>query len=108
VGLTEAAAREAGHDVSVARYDYSTDARVQIAGQGGGTLKIVYQTDSHRVLGVHALVEGSSDLIGEAALMVTAGLSLEAVAAAIHPHPTLTESFGVTAIATLAAGVSGD
>ena len=47
---------------------------------------------------MHALVEGAADLMGEAALAVRHGLTLEQVAAAIHPHPTLTEAFGVAAL----------
>ncbi len=102
VGLTEAMARTAGLDVGVARYDYSVDARAQIAARDAGLLKIVYEKDSRRVVGVHALVEGAGELMGEAAVLVAQGLPLEAVAAAIHPHPTLTESFGVAARAALA------
>jgi len=41
--------------------------------------------------------------MGEAALLVRSGLPLEAIAGAIHPHPTLTESFVLAARAALAA-----
>jgi dihydrolipoamide dehydrogenase len=103
VGMTEAQAQESGIDFDVARYDYIQDARAQIAGRDDGLLKIIYERDSHRVIGVHALVEGADDLMGEAALAVKAGVPLEEVAGAIHPHPTLTESFGFAARAAMAA-----
>lgn len=102
VGLTEAQARASGVDVAVATYDYAQDARAQIAGRDSGLLKIVYARDSRQVLGVHALVEGADDLMGEAAIAIAAGLSIEALAGAIHPHPTLSESFGLAARAALA------
>jgi len=102
-GLTEAQAAKNGVEVSVARYDFAQDARAQIGGHDHGLLKIVYEKGSRRVVGVHVLVEGAADLMGEAALLVRSGLPLEAIAGAIHPHPTLTESFVLAARAALAA-----
>ncbi|HUX31838.1 MAG TPA: NAD(P)/FAD-dependent oxidoreductase [Thiobacillus sp.] len=102
-GLTEAQAVKAGIEVRVARYDFAQDARAQIGGHDNGLLKIIYDKSSRRVIGVHALVEGAADLMGEAALLVRAGLPLEAIAGAIHPHPTLTESFVMAARTALAA-----
>ena len=102
-GLTEAAAREAGIEVEIARYDFQQDARSQISGWDTGMLKIVFEKTSHKVLGVHALTEGADALMGEAALLVKAGLPLEAIAGAIHPHPTLSESFVQAARSALAA-----
>ncbi len=92
-GLTEAQAKAAGMDVGVARYNFKQDARAQIAGNDSGILKIVFDKASAKVIGVHALVEGAGELMGEAALLVKAGLPIQAIAGAIHPHPTLNESF---------------
>ncbi|APZ44000.1 dihydrolipoyl dehydrogenase family protein [Acidihalobacter ferrooxydans] len=97
-GLTEDAAHAAGLEVAVAEYDYRIDARAQISGDAFGRLRLVYRKDDRRIVGVHALVEGAADLMGEAALIVRHGLTLEQVGAAIHPHPTLTEAFGLTAL----------
>ena len=92
-GLTEVQAKEAGIDFGVARYDFKQDARAQIAGRDTGMLKIVFEKTNRKVIGVHVLVEGAGDLMGEAAVLVKAGLPLDAIAGAIHPHPTLAESF---------------
>lgn len=102
-GLTEEAARTAGIETAVAEYDYHVDARAQIADETLGRLRIVHREDDHRILGVHVLVEGAADLMGEAALAVRNGLTLEQMAASIHPHPTLTEAFGLAARNVLAA-----
>ena len=56
-------------------------------------LKIVFDKSNRKVVGVHVLVEGAGDLMGEAAVLIKTGLPLEAIAGAIHPHPTLAESF---------------
>ena len=55
------------------------------------------------MLGVHILVEGAASLLGEGALAVAAGIPIDAVAAAIHPHPTLSESMGFAAREVLAS-----
>ncbi len=96
-GLTEEAARAAGLDVGVAEYDYRGDARTQISGDAFGRLRIVYRRGDRSIVGIHVLVEGAADIMGEAALAVRHGLTLEQFAAAIHPHPTLTEAMGVAA-----------
>ena len=92
-GLTEQQAKQAGLNYQVARYDYKQDARAQIAGRADGLLKIIFDTDSSRVVGVHIMVEGAGELMGEAALLIKTGVPIEVIAAAIHPHPTLAESF---------------
>ena len=97
-GLTETEAQAAGHDVGVAEYDYMIDARAQISADAEGLLRIIFDRVTRRILGVHVLVEGAADLMGEAALAVRLGLTLEQMASAIHPHPTLTEAFGVAAM----------
>ncbi len=97
-GLTEEAARAAGLDVRVAEYDYRGDARAQIGGDPFGRVRIVYRVGDRRVVGIHVLVEGAADLMGEAALVVRHGLTLDQISAAIHPHPTLSEALGQTAL----------
>ena len=106
-GLTEKQAREQGIEYEVARYDFRQDARAQIMDQAEGLLKILFERDSRKVIGVHALVEGAGELMGEAALLVRAGLPIELIAGAIYPHPTLTESFAVAVRAALASRARG-
>lgn len=103
VGLTEEAAKAAGEDVAVAEYDYRIDARAQISGDAFGRLRLVYRRSDHVVLGIHALIEGAADLMGEAALVVRNAMTLEQIASSIHPHPTLNEAFAVAAMTALAA-----
>ena len=102
-GLTESEARAAGHDVGIARYDYRGDARAQVSGHPEGFLKLVYDKASRAVLGVHILADGAASLLGEGALAVATHVPIEAVAGAIHPHPTLSELMGLAAREVLAA-----
>ena len=101
-GLTESEARAAGHTVGIARYDYRTDARAQVSGHPEGMLKIVYDDKTRAVLGVHILAEDAAPLLGEGTLAVSAHVPVEALAMAIHAHPTLAELMGNAARAALA------
>ena len=101
-GLTEEAARERGWKVAVAEYDYRVDARAQISFGGVGLVRLVYREDDGVIVGVHALVENASELMGEAAAIVRNGLTLQDVALSIHPHPTLTEGFRLAALEAMA------
>ena len=102
-GLTESEARAAGHDIGIARYDFRADARAQVSGHPEGLLKLVYDKTGRAVLGVHILAEGAATLLGEGALAVGSKIPLEAMAAAIHPHPTLSESMGMAAREAIAS-----
>jgi pyruvate/2-oxoglutarate dehydrogenase complex dihydrolipoamide dehydrogenase (E3) component len=81
-----------------------SEARAQVSGHAEGMLKLVYDKASGAVLGVHVLAEDAASLVGEGALAAGAGIPVEALAAAIHSHPTLSESIGTAARETLAAG----
>jgi dihydrolipoamide dehydrogenase len=102
-GLTEEQARVLEYKVETAVYDYAVDARAQVAEAIEGRLKFVYES-SGRILGVHILADGAADLMGEAALIVRNGITIAEVASSIHPHPTLTESFGFLARKILMPG----
>ncbi len=101
-GLTESEARAAGHKVGIARYDYRTDARAQVSGHPEGMLKIVYDDATRAVLGVHILAADAAPLLGEGTLAVSAHVPMEALAMAIHAHPTLSELMGIAAREALA------
>jgi dihydrolipoamide dehydrogenase len=101
-GMTESEARAAGHDVDVARYDFRADARAQVAGHAEGILKLVYDRATNALLGVHMLGDGAASAMGEAALALGMGATLDALALSIHPHPTLNESFEMAARSALA------
>lgn len=92
-GIIEKQAKQKNIDYGVASYDFAQDARAQIMGEAEGLLKIIFDKQSRKVIGVHVMIEGAGELMGEAALLVRAGLPVELIAGAIHPHPTLTESF---------------
>lgn len=94
VGLSMDQARERGYDPAEIKVPMSIEAKAMINNETHGMIKIVADKPSHRIVGVHFLADHADTLIGEAVMMVSAGLTLDQVAEAIHPHPTQTELFG--------------
>jgi dihydrolipoamide dehydrogenase len=98
VGLTEAQAREHGHDVVTTKVPLSAIGKAVILGEPSGFAKIVAAKDGP-ILGVHFIGPRVTELVAEGMLAVGWEALPEEVAALIHPHPTLTESFGEAALA---------
>jgi dihydrolipoamide dehydrogenase len=94
VGLSAEQAKAGGLDPVEAKMPMSLDAKAMMTGEKDGFIKIVADKKSKRIVGVHFLADHADTLIGEAVLMVSAGLTLDQIARAIHPHPTQTELFG--------------
>jgi len=96
-GLTEDEAIRVGRKIITGRYDYSFDAKAQINGRPFGYLKFVVDRKTLQILGVHIFTKGAPGISGEAALIVSMGATLKDVSEAVHPHPTMTEGFGLLA-----------
>ncbi len=94
VGMSKEQSKAAGHDPVEVKTLVRIDAQAMIKGEDHGLVKLVVDKNSRVILGVHMLADHCDTLIGEAVLMVTAGLTVDQVAWAIHPHPTQTEMFG--------------
>jgi dihydrolipoamide dehydrogenase len=93
VGLTEAQARERGHDVVVENLDMRAIGKANIVGESG-LVKLVAGADGGPVLGIHLIGPHVTDLIAEAMLITNWEAAATDVAALIHPHPTLSEAIG--------------
>jgi dihydrolipoamide dehydrogenase len=98
VGLTEAQARERGHDVETKSLNLQLLAKANIVGEGG-VCKVVTTAGGGPVLGVHLIGPHVTDLISEAMLITNWEAAPVDVAALIHPHPTLSEIIGETMLA---------
>jgi pyruvate/2-oxoglutarate dehydrogenase complex dihydrolipoamide dehydrogenase (E3) component len=89
VGLTEAQAREAGHDVGAATSGFS-GGKARAWGQERGVVKAVVDRASRRILGAHVLAYHAADLIHPVVVAMEAG-SADPLLSAVHIHPTLGE-----------------
>jgi len=98
VGLTETQAREVGHAVRSDEVLFRTLGKAQVIGDIAGQAKIVSETRTGQVLGVHIIGPHATELIAEGTLAVNKGLTVEDLAGTIHAHPTLAEIIGETAL----------
>jgi len=93
-GLTETAARVAGRPVTVAQYPWQASGRAVAVGRTDGLTKWILDPDTHRVLGAGIVGAGAGELIAEAVLAIEMGTTIRDIAETIHPHPTLSETWG--------------
>ena len=103
IGKTEAQAREAGLDIAVGKFPFNVNGKAAGAGHLDGFIKVITNKargEHDRIVGVHAIGYGVTDLIAEMSLAITSEATAHDVLAAIHPHPTLSEvMFEATAVA---------
>jgi dihydrolipoamide dehydrogenase len=92
VGLTEAQARAAGHEVKVTQFPFSANPRALTLGETEGLVRLVCELGTGRLLGVHILGPRATDLIAEGALAVQLGATADDLAWTTHGHPTLPEA----------------
>ena len=96
-GLTEASAAVAGRTVTVARFPWGASGRALTLDRPEGVTKLVLEPESGQVLGVGLVGAGAGELIAEGVVAVEKGLTAADLAGAIHPHPTVSETFAEAA-----------
>jgi dihydrolipoamide dehydrogenase len=103
LGLTEAQAKERGHDVVVGRFPFRASGKAMAMGDTDGFIKLVVDRESRAVLGYNMIGHGVTELLGEAALGTVLETTPAELGYAVHAHPTLSEALKEAALA-----VSGD
>ena len=101
VGLTEEAARAAGHDLRVGMFPFAANSKANILGDLTGFAKVVAEARYGEILGVHIVGPHATDLIAEAVVALEHEATLESLARSVHPHPTLSEAVAEAALAGL-------
>jgi mercuric reductase len=101
IGLTESEAQEDGYDVGVVRHPLPAVTRAQYLGLKHGLYKVVYDLSDRRVLGVHVVSRGASDIVGTLAVALPLGITVDDLARMHHVYPSFSE--GLKAAAEQAA-----
>jgi dihydrolipoamide dehydrogenase len=101
VGLTEEAAREAGHDIEVGVFPWSANGRALTGGESDGFVKVIRDKRYSEILGAHIVGPHATELIAEFVVGRHLESTVEEMDRAIHPHPTLSEAVGEAALAAL-------
>jgi pyruvate/2-oxoglutarate dehydrogenase complex dihydrolipoamide dehydrogenase (E3) component len=97
VGLTEREAREAGHDVDVVKHPLSAVTRAQYTRTKHGLYKIVFDRATRKVLGVHVVSRGGSDIVGALAPALKLGVTVDDLALMHHVYPSYSEGLKAAA-----------
>jgi dihydrolipoamide dehydrogenase len=105
VGLTEAQAKEQGHDVRVGSFPFRALARARMAGETDGFVKIVADKKYDEILGVHIIGPRATELIAEAVMALRMEVTVEELIKTIHAHPTMSEAVGEAAHAAHGAAI---
>lgn len=92
VGLREQQAREKGIRYRVGRFPFRGLGKAHAMGEITGIAKIIAETDTDRILGVHLCGAHAADLIHEGALAMQMGATAQQLGQMIHAHPTLAEA----------------
>jgi len=110
-GLSEQAARDAGLEVSVSKHRFSGNSRALIIGEPDGLVKVIAERQpdgsAGRLLGVHMVGPMVTEQLAEGWLAVNWEATPAEISEYIHPHPTLSETFGETVMALTGRGLHG-
>ena len=91
VGLTEDAAKAAGHEVVTGSFNVAANGRSMVMNESTGFIKLVTDKADGKILGCQMLAPRATDMIAEIVTVMELGGTVEQLANAVHPHPTVSE-----------------
>ncbi|MDQ3287293.1 MAG: dihydrolipoyl dehydrogenase [Pseudomonadota bacterium] len=97
VGVTETEAKAKGLKVGVGKFPWAASGRAIGIGRTEGFTKLLFDEETHRIVGGGIVGVHAGDLISEVALAIEMGCEVADIGHTIHPHPTLSESVGMAA-----------
>jgi dihydrolipoamide dehydrogenase len=97
VGLTEDEAKTQGIAIDKGLFPWTASGRAIANGRDEGFTKLLFDKQTHRILGGGIVGTHAGDMIGEVALAIEMGADAVDIGKTIHPHPTLGESIGMAA-----------
>ena len=97
VGVTEREAKEKGLRIGVGKFPWAASGRAIGIDRTEGFTKLLFDEETHRVVGAGIVGPHAGDLISELALAIEMGAEAADIALTVHPHPTLSESVAMAA-----------
>lgn len=92
VGMTEAQAIEAGHELKVGKFPFSASGKASAAGNKEGFVKLIFDAKYGEFLGAHMMGVGVTELIAEVVVARKLEATGHEIIKAVHPHPTMSEA----------------
>jgi len=97
VGVTETEAKAKGLKVGVAKFPWAASGRAIGIGRTEGFTKLIFDEETHRIIGGAIVGVHAGDLLAEIGLAIEMGAEAEDIGHTIHAHPTLSESVAMAA-----------
>ena len=97
VGYTEDQAKQEGRKIETAKFPWAASGRAIANGADYGFTKLIFDAETHRVIGGAIVGPSAGDMIGEVCLAIEMGCDAVDIGKTIHPHPTLGETVGMAA-----------
>ncbi len=97
VGVTEDQAKAEGRKIEKSVFPWAASGRAIANGRDEGFTKLLFDAETHRIVGAAIVGTQAGDLIGELCLAIEMGCDAADIGLTIHPHPTLCESVGMAA-----------
>jgi dihydrolipoamide dehydrogenase len=97
VGYTEEQAKKEGRKIETAKFPWAASGRAIANGADYGFTKLLFDAETHRVIGGAIVGPSAGDMIGEVCLAIEMGCDAVDIGKTIHPHPTLGETVGMAA-----------
>lgn len=92
VGITEEAAKEAGHEIKVGKFPFTASGKASAAGEKDGFVKLVFEEKTGELLGAHLIGANVTEMIGELVVAKKLETTGHELIKSIHPHPTMSEA----------------
>lgn len=100
VGKTEAEVKADGVKYNVGKFPFQANSRARTVADADGIVKIISDSETDKILGMHIVSANAGELIAEGVLGMEYGASSEDIARTCHAHPTLSEAVKEAAMAT--------
>ncbi|HBP46130.1 MAG TPA: dihydrolipoyl dehydrogenase [Flavobacteriales bacterium] len=92
VGMTEAQAKEAGHEIKVGKFPFSASGKASASGHKDGFVKLVFDAKYGELLGGHMIGANVTEMVAELVALRKLETTGHELIKTIHPHPTLSEA----------------
>ena len=97
MGVTEEQAKAEGIEYTKGAFPWAASGRSLSIGRNEGITKVLFDKNTHKIIGAGMVGTNAGELIAEAVLALEMGADIEDIALTVHPHPTLSETFNFAA-----------
>ena len=92
VGMTEVAAKEAGHEINIGKFPFSASGKASASGAKDGFVKLIFDAKYGELLGGHMIGANVTEMVAELVALRKLETTGHELIKTVHPHPTMSEA----------------